>query len=115
MPLGILDLQILELFGAVDAGAALGKSQQVEFFAPLGHGEGHPVEEHRSRRQEGDDHLACQFTVGDLLDDVLDGQRQHLCSVGVDARRETHGRDGRDRAVADAQEVAVGGIVVLDE
>ena len=115
MAFGILDLHVFELLGAVDAGAALGESQQVEFFAPPGYGEGHPVEEHRCRRQEGDDHFARQFAAGDLLDDVLNGQRQHLRAVGIDARREPHGRDGRDRTVADAQEVAVGGIVVLDE
>ena len=115
MAFGILDLHVFELLGAVDAGAALGESQQVEFFAPPGYGEGHPVEEHRCRRQEGDDHFARQFAAGDLFDDMLNGQRQHLRAVGIDARREPHGRDGRDRTVADAQEVAVGGIVVLDE
>lgn len=57
----------------------------------------------------------AQFAAGDLFDDMLNGQRQHLRAVGIDARREPHGRDGRDRTVADAQEVAVGGIVVLDE
>ena len=44
MPLGILDLEVLELFGAIDTGALERELQQIEFFAPFGNGEGHSVE-----------------------------------------------------------------------
>ena len=93
MPLGVADLQILQLLGPVDARALLRELQQFEFLAPLGYGEGHTVEEQRGRGQEGDDHLAGQHPAADLFDDVLDGQRQHVPLVGPDARRELHGRD----------------------
>ena len=36
MPLGILDLEVLELFGAIDTGALERELQQIEFFAPFG-------------------------------------------------------------------------------
>ena len=112
MPLGVADLQILQLLGPVDARALLRELQQFELLAPLGHGEGHTVEEQRGRGQEGDDHLAGQHPAADLFDDVLDGQRQHVPLVGPDARREFHGRDAHHRAVADADEVAPHHIVV---
>ena len=46
------------------------------------------------------------------LGDVLDGQGQHLSGVGVDARGEPYRIDAHDRTVADAQEIAVGHVVV---
>ena len=115
MTFGILDLEVLELLGPVDAGALLREFQQVELLAPLGHGEGYPVEEQRRRGEEGDDDLAGELAVGDLLDDVLDGQRQHVARIAADARCEPHGIDPDDRAVADAREVAVGHVVVLEQ
>lgn len=112
MAFGILDFEVLELLGAVDAGALLREFEQFELLAPLGDGEGHPVEEQRRRGEEGDDDLAGQLAAGQLLDHVLDGQRQHVALVGADPRRQTHGRDPDDGAVTYAHEVAVGHIVV---
>lgn len=89
MAFGVFDFEVFELLGPVDAGALLRELQQVEFFAPLGHGESHAVEKHRGRRQEGHDHLAGQ-PGGDLLDDVLDAEGQHLGRLGIDARGEPH-------------------------
>ena len=111
MPLGILDLEVLELFGAIDTGALERELQQIEFFAPFGNGEGHSVEKLRGRGEVGNDDLFGQRS-GDRFGDVLDGQGQHLGRIGVDARGEPYRIDAHDRTVADAQEIAVGHIVV---
>ena len=50
-----------------------------------------------------------------MLDDVLNGQRQHVAFVAPDARRELHRRDAHDRAVADAHEVAPRHVVVRQQ
>ncbi len=55
---GIADFEVAELLRAVDAGAALRKGEQVELLAPLGHGEGRTVEQHRRRGQKGHHDLA---------------------------------------------------------
>ena len=111
MPLGILDLEVLELFGAIDTGALERELQQIEFFAPFGNGEGHSVEKLRGRGEVGNDDLFGQRS-GDRFGDVLDGQGQHLGRIGVDARGEPYRIDAHDRTVADAQEIAVGHVVV---
>lgn len=112
---GILYFEVFQLLGAVDAGAFLRKFQQFELFAPLRHREGHAVEQQGRRGQERHDHLAGQFAPGDMLDDVLDGQRQHVALVAPDARREFHRRDAHDRTVADAHEITVGHVVVRQQ
>ena len=89
MPLGILDLEVLELFGAIDTGALERELQQIEFFAPFGNGEGHSVEKLRGRGEVGNDDLFGQRS-GDRFGDVLDGQGQHLGRIGVDARGEPY-------------------------
>lgn len=108
---GILDFEVFELLGAVDAGALLREFQQFEFFAAFRHREGHAVEQQRRRRQERNDDLFGERSR-DMLHDMLDGQRQHVAFVAADARREFHRIDAHDRAVADAHEVAIGHIIV---
>lgn len=64
---GILDFEVFELLGAVDAGALLREFQQFEFFAAFRHREGHAVEQQRRRRQERNDDLF--------------GERSAICST----------------------------------
>lgn len=111
MPFGILDFEVLELLGAVDTGALERELQQVEFFAPFGDGEGHPVEKLRGRGEVGDDDLFGQ-RPGDRFGDVLNGQGQHLRRIGVDTRGEPYRVNSHDRTVTDTQEIAVGHVVV---
>lgn len=108
---GILDFQVLELLGAIDTGALLREFEQFELFAALGHREGHTVEQQRRRRQERYDDLTGQ-RPGNMLDDMLDGQRQHVAFVAPDTRLEFHGINAHDRPVADTHEIAIGHIVV---
>ncbi len=114
MPFGILDLLILELLGPVDTGAFARELQQFELLAPLGDGEGHSVEEQGCGGQQGHHHLAGQLPASDLKR-ILNAEGQQLRLVGIDARGEPHGVDPDDRPVADADEVAVGYILVLDQ
>ena len=115
IPFGILDFEVFQLFGAVDAGALLREFQQFEFFAALRNRKGNAVEQQRRRRQERNDHLPGQFASGDMFDDVLDGQRQHVPLIAPDTGREFHRRDAHDRTVADAHEIAIGHIVVRQQ
>ena len=115
MSLGILDFEVLELLRAVDPGAALREFEQFELLAPLGHGEGHPVEQQRRGGQERHDHLAGQLAPGDVLDDVLHGQRQHVALVAAHAGGQLHGLHADDRPMADAHEVAIGRVVVRQQ
>ena len=113
--LGILDFEVLELLGAVDAGAFLRKLQQIELLAALGNGEGDAVEQQGSGGQERNDYFARQLPARDMLDDMLDSQGEHVALVSPDARGKTHGRDADDRPVADTDEIAISHIVVGQE
>ena len=112
IPFGILDFEVFQLLGAVDAGALPREFQQFEFLPALRDRESHAFEQQRRRGQQRHDHLAGEFASGDVFDDVLDGQRQHVALVAPDARREFHGLHAHDRTVADAHEVAPGHVVV---
>ena len=89
--------------------------QQFEFLPALRDRERHASEQQRRRGQQRHDHLAGQFTPGDIFDDVLDGQRQHVALVAPDTRREFHGLHAHDRTVADTHEIAPGHIVVRQQ
>ena len=53
MTFRIPDFEVLQLLGPVDPGTLARKLQQIEFLAPLGHREGHAVEQQRRRRRNG--------------------------------------------------------------
>ena len=112
VPFGILYFEVFELFGTIYSRTFEREVQQVEFFAAFGYCECYSIEQQRGGWQERHDHFARKFSR-DIFDYVLYSEREHfgigtLCSGG-----QSHGVNACYRATTYADEVAVGGIVIL--
>ena len=114
MAFGILYFEVLHLLGAVYARALERELQQFGFLAALGHREDHLVEKQRRRRQQRHYDLARKV-MRDVVDDVLYGHCQHLGLRCLHAGAQLDRMQRYDRAVAQAYEVAVYHVIVLQQ
>ena len=82
MAFGIADFEVAELLRAVDAGAALRKESRSSFSPRLGTVKVVPSNSTAAEGRKGTTTSRAKASAGHALHDVLDGERQHLGTVG---------------------------------